>query len=174
MRAVSVTKNFADWDRLERLAKEAFPPEEYLAPDQILQINGLDFLALYEKENFIGFMVVRSEGKLCYLFFLAIDPACRSAGYGGQALRLLRELYPGKQQVVDFERVDENAANREQREKRRRFYLRNGYRETGKFLFYQGVDYEIFCSEESFDFVAFQKMMKEMPVPGFEPVFYEA
>ena len=50
----------------------------------------------------------------------------------------LKAEYPQKKQVVDFEMLDETAENSRQREKRRNFYLRNGYKETGFFLSYLG------------------------------------
>ena len=39
------------------------------------------------------------EEDLSYLFFLAIDPLCRSMGYGRRAIETLREKYPDKKQV---------------------------------------------------------------------------
>ena len=39
------------------------------------------------------------EEDLSYLFFLAIDPLCRSMGYGSRAIETLREKYPDKKQV---------------------------------------------------------------------------
>lgn len=110
---------------------------------------------------------------MCYLFFLAIDPACRSRGYGGQALHLLETLYPGKQQAVDFEMIDPAAPNNAQRIRRRAFYLRHGYRETGKFLSYLGVDYEILCRDADFDFAAFQALMRRFHIEGFVPRYFE-
>ena len=94
----------------------------------------------------MGFMAVRIYEEISYLFFLAIDPEHRSGGYDSRALKLLKEIYPWKQQVVDFEKLDNAAENNEQRKKRRSFYLRNGYKETGKFVSYFGVQYEIFCT----------------------------
>ena len=67
---------------------------------------------------------------------------------------------------------DQTAANHEQREKRREFYLRNGYKETGLFLTYLGVDYEVFCMDEEFDPEAFKAMMKTIRVDGFHPRYF--
>lgn len=103
--------------RVNILAKEAFPPEEYLAPSELLkmaQSDNFDFLAL----------------------------------------------------------LDDAAPNKEQREKRRSFYLRNGYRETGLFLSYLGVDYEVFCMDEYFDIDTFKAMTKTIQVVGFNPRYF--
>ncbi len=171
-----ITREFDDIALVENLAKEAFPPEEYLAPSKLIEMSEagiVDFLALYDEGTFVGFMAISLYEKLCYMFFLAIRSAHRSKGYGGKALALLDERYLHKQQVVDFERIDFRAANNQQRLARKAFYLRNGYKETGKFISYLGVDYEILCKSESFSYDAFQRMMKTFPIEGFCPKYFK-
>ena len=172
----NITKESRFWRQVGSLAREAFPPEEYLAPDQLAELSkadGFDFLALTDGDRFIGFMAVQTYNDLAYLFFLAIVPSCRAKGYGSRALETLRALYPGKKQVVDFEMPDETAPNHEQRRKRRQFYLRNGYKETGLFLSYLGVDYEVFCTDSDFEPQEFKDMMNALRVDGFKPEFFD-
>lgn len=133
----------------QQLAKEAFPPEEYLAPQTLVEMAKTD-----------------------QLDFWAIDPTCRSRGYGSRAIETLKAEYPGKKQVVDFEMLDDQAQNKEQRKRRRDFYLRNGYRETGVFLSYLGVDYEVFCMDRSFQEDDFKEMMKTIHIKGFSPHYF--
>lgn len=170
-----ITENSPHWAAVNALALEAFPPEEYLAPKTLTEMalaENFDFLALLDGDEFVGFMVVQTYKDIAYLFFLAIDPACRAQGYGGRAIETLKARYPGKKQVVDFEMLDETAANYIQRRKRRKFYLTNGYHETGQFLSYLGVDYEIFCMDENFDLDAFKELMSTLNIEGFDPVYF--
>lgn len=170
-----ITENSRYWEEINRLAKEAFPPEEYLAPVKLVkmtEIDQVDFLALSEDGLFVGFMVVKIYKNLAYLFFLAIEPSFRSKGYGSRAIETLKAQYPGKKQIVDFEMIDENAGNNEQRKKRRNFYLRNGYKETGLFLSYFGVDYEVFCMDNDFNAEEFKEMMNTIQVEGFHPEYF--
>lgn len=170
-----ITENSRFWDKVNALAKEAFPPEEYLAPSKLVEManaDNFDFLALIDNDSFVGFMAVQTYQNLAYLFFLAIDSACRSKGYGSRAIETLKTAYPGKKQVVDFEMLDDTASNYEQREKRRAFYLRNGYKETGLFLTYLGVDYEVFCMDKDFEAEVFKAMMKTIQVKGFNPRYF--
>lgn len=170
-----ITRESRFWQQINFLAKEAFPPEEYLAPDKLVKMSkadNFDFLALTDDDAFIGFMVVQTHKELAYLFFLAIDPSCRAKGYGSRAIETLRALYPDKKQVVDLEMQDSTAPNNEQRIKRRQFYLKNGYKETGLFLSYLGVDYEVRCMGDNFEPQAFKDMMKEIQVEGFEPAYF--
>lgn len=170
-----ITENSRYWEEINRLAKEAFPPEEYLAPEKLVEMtktDNVDFLALSEEGLFVGFMVVKVYKNLAYLFFLAIEPTSRSKGYGSRAIETLKARYPGKKQIVDFEMTDENSDNNEQRKKRRDFYLRNGYKETGLFLSYFGVDYEVFCIDNDFDAEDFKEMMNTIQVEGFSPEYF--
>lgn len=170
-----ITEQSRFWEQVNILAKEAFPPEEYLAPSELVkmaQSDNFDFLALLDEEAFVGFMVVMLYENMAYLFFLAIDENSRGKGYGSRAIETLKAQYPDKTHTVDFEMLDDAAPNRQQREKRRSFYLRNGYRETGLFLSYLGVDYEVFCMDEHFDIATFKAMMKTIQVEGFDPRYF--
>lgn len=176
LRTIEITKDFSDMDKVDTLATEAFPPEEYLPPSKLLEMSeedNFDFLALYDKDIFVGFITVMTHKNIAYLFFLAIDKNLRDAGYGSRAIETLKALYADFQQVVDFEMIDDNSQNNEQRKKRRSFYLKNGYKPTDRFLSYLGVDYEIFCMDEHFDFDAFKELMSLLNIEGFDPKYFE-
>lgn len=175
LRTERIGDRFADLDKVNALALEAFPPEEYLAPSKLIEMShedGFDFWALYDGELFVGFICVKTHRQMAYLFFLAIDAHLRGHGYGGSAIETLRALYPDYQHVVDFEMQDDSAPNCAQRNRRRNFYLRNGYKPCGRFLSYLGVDYEIFCMNDAFDFEAFQEMLSKLKIDGFHPVYF--
>lgn len=170
-----ITQESRFWDQVNTLAKEAFPPEEYLAPSELVKMahsDNFDFLALLDGEKFVGFMVVQTCADMAYLFFLAIDAESRGKGYGSRAIETLTAEYPDKTHVVDFEMLNDAAPNKEQREKRRSFYLRNGYQETGLFLSYLGVDYEVLCMGDHFNIDTFKSMMKTIQVEEFNPRYF--
>lgn len=175
LKTIEINEYFTEMRKIETLAIEAFPPEEYLASSKLIEMakdEFFDFLALYDKDTFVGFMTVCTYKKISYLFFLAIDTNLRSRGYGSRAIETLQEHYSNMQQVVDMEMIDETAPNNEQRIKRRSFYLQNGYKPTGQFLSYLGVDYEILCMENKFDFYTFKEMMSRIKIEGFCPQYF--
>jgi len=169
---VKIDKNFIDLDRVENLALEAFPPEEYLSPVKILEMSNLDFFAIYDGDKFIGFMVVKIYKTMSYLFFLAVDRNFRGQGYGSEIIQKIKELYPDYNQVVDFEMIDKNASNYNQRVKRKEFYMKNGYKETGYFLSYLGVNYEIMSMDDNFDINLFKELISTIKIKGFKPKYY--
>lgn len=170
-----ITMDSRFWTQVNTLAKDTFPPEEYIAPEEILMMSatkGHEFLALIHGDSFIGFMVVFPYRDLLYLFYLAIDPSHRSKGYGSHAIDTLKERYADRKLLVDFEMLDDDAPNREQRLRRRQFYLRNGFRETGLFVSYRGVDYEVFCTSEDFDPQAYKDMLSAMGAAKYPLTYF--
>lgn len=162
-----ITMDNRFWTNINALAKEAFPPEEYVAPEELVKMSatkGHEFLALVHGDSFIGYMVVYTYRDLLYPLLLAIDPSHRSKGYGSHAIEALKERYADRKLIVDFEMPDDAAPNKEQRLRRRQFYLRNGYRETGLFVSYMGIDYEVFSMSDDFDPQAYKDMLGEMDI----------
>lgn len=175
LKTVAITEKYSNLEEVASLAKEAFPPEEYLPPETLIEMSkgqDMDFWALHDGGRFVGFMAVKTRNTMAYLFFLAIMPPLRSSGYGGRAIETLKALYPSMQQVVDLEMIDDTAANNEQRKSRRSFYLRHGYQATGQFLSYYGVDYEVLCMDSRFDLNTFQELMDSLPLKDFHPIWF--
>ena len=97
----------------------------------------------------------------------------RSKGYGKQALEEFKKLYKDYQLVLDLELIDKNAKNNEQRIKRKNFYIKNGYKETGKGVYYFGVYYVILCAEDNLNFELFKELMKEVKGLDFNPKYFD-
>lgn len=173
---IAVTsKNCKDIDRLEKLARESFPPLEFVDPIKLIELEkseGLCFWELYDKNLFVGFMTVISYGDITYLYYMAIEPNLREKGYGQKALDVLKELYLDTHIVVDEEILDEKAENYEQRKKRRAFYLHNGFKPTGHYFNYLGIDYELLCTSDNFDFDTYKQMSYEIEKDGYRSKYY--
>lgn len=71
--------------------------------------------------------------------------------YGSAILQEIQYKYPGKKIVISIEPCDKNAPDIELRVRRKDFYLRNGYRETGYRMKLNGVVQEIMISNGEFD-----------------------
>lgn len=83
LRTIAVTKDFSDIEKVNLLAKEAFPPEEYLSPDTMIEMSkedDFDFWALYDEDTFVGFMAVKTH-KICLIYsFLPLILRCDPKG----------------------------------------------------------------------------------------------
>lgn len=144
-----LTRASKEVDAFERINREAFPPSEYMPFDEVFDLaeqTNTDVLGLCDDGTPVGFIVFLKNESCGYIFFLAIDKAHRSKGYGSRALKLLANEYPKLQIILDFEELDPNAENYEQRVRRKAFYLNNGFCETGHYTLLRGERFEVVCN----------------------------
>lgn len=156
MKSVKVTKESEKFPEIERLYRAAFPREERVPMDTLLEADGpYDFIACYDGAVLCGFYSALTFGDITHILFLAVEEKLRDHGYGSQILAEIGKAYTGKRVILDVEMVDPEADNNEQREQRIAFYLRNGYHHSGISYGWRGVMYEILIldgtiSEEEF------------------------
>ena len=147
-------KESADKAVLEKINEEAIPENERNSLDD-LQATGAEVQAIYDHQEPVGFMVIRKYRSILYLAYLAVRSDLRSKGLGGQAIRELIRNNPDYQVIVEYEAPDENSGENDMRLRRKRFYLRNGFYETGWYTFYDDMEFEIGCSRPDYDLEAF-------------------
>ena len=172
---IPITEDFYDLKKVDDLAKEAFPPIEYPGTQKVIEMSqkyNADFLSIYDESLFVGFITVLTYKKLAYLYFLAVRKELRSKGYGSAILNMLKDIYPGYTQVVDLEKQESSAENSEQRKKRLAFYMRNGYKRTGFFAKYCGMDLEILCASEQLDTDLVKGALENAGLDNFYPEYY--
>lgn len=163
MEFVNLNRESKDIKIFEKINFEAFPPNERLEFDRIFDFadrENVDFLGIYDNALPVGFILFLKNSECGYVYFFAIDKNSRSKGYGGAALKKLAETYPELQIILDFEEIDPNAENAEQRLKRKSFYLRNGFCETGNYTFLNEQRFEVVCTKGELNRVAFKKLIK--------------
>lgn len=153
----------ADIQIFSNINDEAFPPTERMRMEEIFAFSSTtntDVLGIYDDTQPIGYMVLLKNEKCGYLYFFAIDHTLRSKGYGSAALQKLLVAYSDLQIVLDFEVLDENVENNEQRIRRRQFYLRNGFHETGRYTMLRDERFEVVCSGGALEVEAFKELLE--------------
>lgn len=159
------SNEFYDVKKLEKINYDSFPIEERLEIDKLLEMANTDLFSLYliyENNNLIGFILLAINKPSIYIFLFAIDKSMRSKGYGSTVLKYLKELYPEYQIVLDLERIKKNSPNIEQRISRKDFYMRNGYFETGCFMDYNDVEFEVLCNNYNFNQDSFNRLLDKI------------
>ena len=124
----------------------SFPKEERMPFSLMLMMSCLwntDFLAFYDGDTLCGFVYLASIRKLTFLMFFAVAESLRSQGYGSRILEELQARKEDHKIVVSIEPCDGTAEDMEQRIRRKRFYQKNGYAETGYFMKLAGQKQEI-------------------------------
>lgn len=145
LRAVHMTSESRDIDKMEGLYERAFPANERRSfADMMASLNdSLEALGLYDGDEFCGLAFLLNCRDISHIIYLAIDEKLRGHGYGSQALQIVHGMKKGMRIIVDIERDDVPSHNQSQRSSRKRFYLRNGYSETEVRYNWRGEAYEI-------------------------------
>ncbi len=165
MKLRRITESQADKIALNDMNVEAFPKEERIPTPVLIQMardKVIDLFLATENNVIIGFFVTFPKNNCAYLFYFAIEKTQRGKGYGTKMLHLLRQTYKGYHIVLDMEVVDENADNYQQRVSRKSFYITNGMNETGYFISYMGMTFELLCSDTPFQKENFQTVLNHI------------
>ena len=137
------------WIRLYRLYLEAFPTAERKPFGMILKMyrNGKTDIWCVEYEGkFAGLAITINGEQIILLDYLAIEKRRRGEGVGSAALRQIRKQYEDKGLFIEIESTLEDAPNRLQRQRRKRFYLSCGMEEMGTTAELFGVRMELLGS----------------------------
>ena len=139
---------------VKRIYFDAFPKKERMPFFMMVAMSKLwntDFLSFYDGDTLCGFIYLAHTRKIVFVMFFAVDKRLRSKGIGSAILQEIQKRYPKKKIVISIEPCDETAPDIEIRKRRKDFYLRNGYRETGYVIKLAGVIQEIIITNGEFN-----------------------
>lgn len=138
---------------------DSFPQNERMPFQMMVAMSKLwntDFWAFYDNDTLCGFIYLAHNSKIVFVMFFAVDKKLRSKGYGSAILQKIQNKYPDKKIIISIEPCDKNAPDIDLRIRRKDFYMRNGYKETGYRMKLNGVVQEIIISNGEFDKKQFQ------------------
>lgn len=163
-------------EQIKQLYQTAFPENEQIPWDDLARLIGemhLDFTAYYENDEvmeqreqsdacidfaesrqnstegqFIGFTIVYPRPSFNWYWYFAVRPELRGGGKGQQILTNLIEKYKGQSCVLDMESPRQECFNKEQRLRRHAFYLRNGFRDTNVYRYWDDLEMTIMMMGE--------------------------
>lgn len=139
-------KGFRDHWRIWKLYRKSFPVNER-KPFRIIcryEKRGKTDLWIFENRGrFSGFAATLNGENAVLLDYLAVLPECRGQGIGSFALQKLLLAYRGNGFFVEIENAFSDSADKSEREKRRSFYLNNGFSPLNVFASVFGVEMEL-------------------------------
>lgn len=166
-----VTKKSPWLPQVKALYESAFPANERIPIKHLLD-NKIkrEFWAFFDGDLFCGFSNSITHGSITNIVYFAVVPELRSRGYGSKILQAIREKHPDASIVVDIE-VEENSKDAEELERRNRrrdFYLRNGFDSSPVDYVWQGEHYRLLSAGGTVTEKEFRDFWKEIlkNVPG--------
>lgn len=134
---------------MKRIYLKAFPESERF-PFWILKHcskeNNIKFMEVLNGNELVGIEYLLTYENNAYLMYFAIDENKQNKGYGSEIVKDLANEY--NTVILSIEKLDN--INREIKQKRKKFYLRNGFQETNVFYEDAGVEYEILTTNKNF------------------------
>ncbi len=128
-------EDIAQRSDLRALYESAFPDEERIPWNDLLRLvreMPLEFAEYRDGEELLGLTIVYPRPRLSWFWYFAVPEEKRGRGIGQRILSAFLARYEGRSVVLDMEDpAQPGARNVAQRRRRRDFYLRNGFRETG-------------------------------------------
>ena len=166
-----VTRDAPWFPQVKALYESAFPaneriPIKHLLDDKIKR----EFWAFFDGDLFCGFSNSITHGSITNIVYFAVVPELRSRGYGSKILQVIREQHPDTRIVVDIE-VEEDSKDAEELERRNRrrdFYLRNGFGSSPVDYVWQGEHYRLLTAGGIVTEKEFRNFWKEIlkDIPG--------
>lgn len=138
---------------IKRIYFDAFPKNERMPFCLMVLMSKLwntQFWGFYDGDTPCGFAYFAVNRKIVFLMFLAVDDSLRSKGYGSAILTEIRDKYPDKKLIVSIEPCEDTAPDIEVRKRRKAFYGRNGYSETGYQIKLSGVVQDVLIANGKF------------------------
>lgn len=150
LKAKKINEKSQELKTIKELYREAFPRAERVPMKYLLEEdNQSELSACFDSDVFCGFYATLTVGDITHILFLAVEPALRDRGYGSRILALISDRYAQNRIILDIEAVEPDAPNAAQRIRRKQFYEKNGYRESGIRYVWRGVPYEILVKNGS-------------------------
>lgn len=150
MKFIKLTKESSDIAVLEKINEESFPENERNLITDLID-TGAFVYGIYEFSEAIGFMVVREYEELMYLAYLAVRSDSRGRGIGTAVITEFVNTFFDKQIVVEYEAPNGTVDHGLIAIRRRNFYRRCGFRQTGWFTSYDDAEFEIGCAGAEFN-----------------------
>lgn len=158
-----IFKEYNNNHEIKKLYKSAFPLSER-APFRFLASRAkkgkAKFFEIYDKEKFVGLTYIIEYRDTVYVFYLAIAKAMRGQGYGKKILNEIQTRYDNYRISLMIEEVVDNAENIEERKKRKMFYERNGFKNTGFKIKEGSVIYDMLYYGENISADEYMQLMK--------------
>lgn len=150
------------------LYEAAFPAHERIPFWFLLRrtkLSSVEFLAYYDEGVFVGTSYVITHNDFSLVLYLAIDSTHRSKGYGSAVLHKLDSHYQDKRIALEIETLDPKAANYEQRVRRKSFYEKNGYKDSGLLIDDKDEVYEVLVRNGNVSEADYQGLYRQFAGP---------
>ena len=135
-----------DWRELKKLYKSAFPKEErkpFALIKRMKQRGYCDVLSFHEDGNFLGLAITVFYENDVLIDYFAVNEKKRGLGLGTKMLGILLNQYKTSRVFLEVERPYPKKQGFDTKLKRKSFYLKQGFCDTGVAIRLFGVEFDL-------------------------------
>lgn len=147
MDLISASKD-TNQEFFEGLYLSAFPDDERIEIESLYDLyrqNLIEIDIINENDKNIGFAVIYLNENIHLLSYFAIDPRYRGRGFGSMALKKLKEKYDDLMIEIESTKF-KTADDFHLRNRRKAFYIRNGFKILDTEVDYFGIEMELMAT----------------------------
>ena len=163
LRTVDIRTDTALAEKVRQLYMQSFPKEELL-PWWLLRLHahrkGFALTAFLDGDQLCGFTSSIDGENMHFLLYFAVAEDLRGKGYGSAILNMLKQKYDTV--ILNIEPLVDDAPNLDQRQRRYRFYRKNGFRDTGYYAWDIGGIYRVLSSTGQLELPAFERLFARL------------
>lgn len=138
----------SDKKSIKKLYYESFDKEErfpFWLIKKCSKEKNVNFNVIYNNDKVIGFQYIIEYDNIAYLMYFALEKRQRNNGYGSEILKELNRSY--KNVLLCIEKTSEQVSDI--KNKRKKFYLRNEFVGTNKYIVDNNVEYELLSNNSN-------------------------
>ena len=141
---IKVNNTYQNSNKLKHLFEHAFPVEERPSFNMMMEFKNHEMYAIEENDTFIGLVDLVKYEDLMYVFFLALKKTYRHKGYGTKILSDMKSKYGNDYRIyLMAEDPYIECHNKDERNNRLKFYMKNGFKTNKETVIEFGVQYLI-------------------------------
>lgn len=136
----------SDFPYIKKLYKSSFPANErnfFFSIRKRVRQGKMEMFVIKQEDQRLGMVINSMYKDIVMITYFAVDDHIRNKGVGSKTLELIRQRYLGKRIYLEIERVNEKATNNKQRKMRKKFYIKNGFTESGYRTYTPWTDLEL-------------------------------
>lgn len=152
--------------QIKALYKQAFPKAErkpFFLMQKKQREGSMEIWSIEdEKGEFVGLAIMVLYRDLALLDYFAIAPEKREGGMGSKAFQMLKKQYGDKRFFIEIESPKIESYNREQRIRRKAFYIKNGMAVLPFMVKLFGIEMEILADNCTLDFEEYSGIYRDI------------
>lgn len=133
----------------------AFKKEERMPFPMMILMSYLwntEFLAFYDGDRLCGYIYLATIFRQTFIMFIGVNEEYRQMGYGSKILEIVKNKYKKNRITVSILPLDNpEVIDYEERVKRKNFYKKNGFEDTGYYMRITGIKEEILICNGKFN-----------------------